>query len=138
MPAGPRRRVGRRRKQGGGWREASAWRVSCCKAWQAYQKSASRRNATTRRPGPNAVILASLFRPPHAAAFLDGFQDLDGLDTVHRRGQRVAIEDDEVGEQAGFDATLALLLEDLPGGGGGERLQRFIGAQPLVGAADDA
>lgn len=99
------------------------------------------RSARSERSGPERRTWtgASAFGlAPDAASFFHRLQNLDGFDAIDGGGERITVQDHEIGEQACFDAAFAVFFENLPGGAGGEGLECLIRVQPLVVAADDA
>src|SRR5947207_1715313 len=84
---------------------------------------------------------------PHQLSFLDGQRrcavnplaadhrrdDADRVELVRRAVQRVAVEDDEVGEQPRAQATATLLVAGEPSGRDGAREQRLLDRERLLG-----
>lgn len=93
-----------------------------------------RHQSLAQRPEP-------LRRPPrveYGSAFLDRFDNANGLDGLRIDLQRIPVEDDKIGEFPGLERPFGALFLDLPRRMIGDCQQALIGRQSLLrsGAPD--
>ena len=111
-----------RRRVGGAGERAFAAGAADRRGSVVGDEGACRRGGRPRAAKAIFVGARFLARRVDGHALLERLDDLDCGDVVDRGGERVLVEDDEVGELADFDRALARLLAILPGGIDRERL----------------